>query len=47
MTLEREGPGLEAAVRAHLARVEEQLAAQSARAMSPGLADYVGKAMRR
>jgi MerR family transcriptional regulator, thiopeptide resistance regulator len=28
--LEREGPALEAAVRAHLARVEEQLAAQSA-----------------
>jgi MerR family transcriptional regulator, thiopeptide resistance regulator len=28
--LEREGPGLEAAVRAHLARVEEQLAAQTA-----------------
>jgi DNA-binding transcriptional MerR regulator len=28
--LEREGPGLEAAVRAHLARVEEQLAAQAA-----------------
>ena len=28
--LEREGPGLQDAVRAHLARVEEQLAAQSA-----------------
>jgi len=28
--LEREGPGLEAAVRAHLARVEEQLSAQTA-----------------